>query len=189
MPSQREQYGDIVHRFIGTGRSLCKITLMPFTFINNSMIILRGPIWFFIFKSVSFFAVLPKLFYTQLRLCGNPRVPCASSYCGSDPSPKIPVNVLYSRNIVKSCFWGPSEAEGPQQHSTLLLPLNECSPFGKNFLPFRDEEILPLTEIFYLGKSMWDIEVQDMIWLDWLPLFIGNIYELTTYACIATWEV
>jgi hypothetical protein len=34
------------------------------------------------------------------------------------------------------------------------------------FLPFRDEEILPLAEIFYLEKSMWEIEVQDMIWLD-----------------------
>jgi hypothetical protein len=115
MPNQRVQYGDTVHLFIGMGRSPCKITLMPFTFINNSMIILRGLFWFFIFKSVPFSAVLPKLFYTQLRLCANLRVPCASSYCGSDPSPKIPVNVLYSRNIVKSCFWGPSEAEGPQQ--------------------------------------------------------------------------
>jgi hypothetical protein len=115
MPNQREQYGDTVHLFIGTGRSPCKITLMPFTFTNNSMIILRGLIWFFIFKSVSFSAVLPKLFYTQLRLCAILRVPCASSYCGSDPSPKIPVNALYSKNIVKSCFWGPSEAEGPQQ--------------------------------------------------------------------------
>jgi hypothetical protein len=36
----------------------------------------------------------------------------------------------------------------------LLLPLNECSPFGRNFSPFRDEEMLPLTEIFYLGKGM-----------------------------------
>ena len=104
MPNQREQYGDTVRLFIGTGRSPCKITLMPFTFINNSMIILRGLIWFFIFKSVSLSAVTPKLFYTQLRLYANLRVLCASSYCGSDPSPKIPVNVLYSRNIVKSCF-------------------------------------------------------------------------------------
>jgi hypothetical protein len=32
--------------------------------------------------------------------------------------------------------------------------------------PFREEEILPLTEIFYLWKSIWEIEVQDMIWLD-----------------------
>jgi hypothetical protein len=53
MPSQREQYRNTVHLFIGTGRSLYKITLMPFTFINNSMVILRGLIWLFIFKSVS----------------------------------------------------------------------------------------------------------------------------------------
>jgi hypothetical protein len=36
----------------------------------------------------------------------------------------------------------------------LLLPLNECSPFGRNFSPFRDEEMLPLIEIFYLGKPI-----------------------------------
>jgi hypothetical protein len=30
--SQREQYEGIVHLFIGTGRSLCKITFMPFIF-------------------------------------------------------------------------------------------------------------------------------------------------------------
>jgi hypothetical protein len=53
MTSQREQYGSTVHLFIGTGRSSCKITLMPFTFINNSIVILRGLIWLFIFKSVS----------------------------------------------------------------------------------------------------------------------------------------
>jgi hypothetical protein len=104
MPSQREQYGDTVHLFIGAGRSPCKITLLSFTFINNSMIIPRGLIWFSIFKSVSFSAAIPKLFYTQLRFCANLRVLCASSYRGSDPSPKILVNVLYSRNIVKSCF-------------------------------------------------------------------------------------
>jgi hypothetical protein len=34
------------------------------------------------------------------------------------------------------------------------------------FSHFIDEEILPLAEILYLGKGMWDIEVQDMIWLD-----------------------
>jgi hypothetical protein len=129
MPNQREQYGDIVHLFIGMGRSPRKITLMPLTFINNSMIILRGLIWFFIFKSVSFSAAIPKLFYTQLRLCANLRVLCASSYRGSDPSPKIPVNVLYSRNIVKSCFWGPSEAEGPQQPYYAML----THPFTTSF--------------------------------------------------------
>ena len=115
MPNPREQYRDTFHLFIGTGRSPWKITIMPFTFINNSMITLRGLIWFFIFKSVSFSAAIPKLFYTQLRLCANL---CASSYRGSDPSPKVPVNVLYSRNIVKSCFWGPSKAKGPQHWSS-----------------------------------------------------------------------
>jgi hypothetical protein len=58
MPSQREQYGNTVHLFIGTGRSPCKITLMPFTFINNFIVILRGLIWLFIFKSVSPFPPL-----------------------------------------------------------------------------------------------------------------------------------
>jgi hypothetical protein len=42
MPSQREQYGSTVHLFIGTGRSPCKITFMPFTFANNFMVIHRG---------------------------------------------------------------------------------------------------------------------------------------------------
>jgi hypothetical protein len=55
MPSQHVQYGSTVHLFIGTGRSPCKITLMPFTFINNSIVILRGLIWLFIFKSVPLF--------------------------------------------------------------------------------------------------------------------------------------
>jgi hypothetical protein len=55
MSSQREQYGSTVHLFIGTGRSPCKITLMPFAFINNSIVILRVLIWLFIFKSVSLF--------------------------------------------------------------------------------------------------------------------------------------
>jgi hypothetical protein len=30
--SQREQYGCTVHLFIGTERSLCRITFMPFIF-------------------------------------------------------------------------------------------------------------------------------------------------------------
>jgi hypothetical protein len=54
MPNQREQYGDTVHLFIGTGYSLCKITFMPFTFDNSSTVIYRGLNSLFIFKSVSF---------------------------------------------------------------------------------------------------------------------------------------
>jgi hypothetical protein len=104
MPSQREQYGDTVPLFIGTGRSPCKIILMPFTFANDSIVIHRGLNSLFPFKSVPLSAIMPKVPCAQLRLCANLRILCASSYCGSDPSPKVPVHVLYSRNIVKSCF-------------------------------------------------------------------------------------
>jgi hypothetical protein len=104
MPSQREQYGNIVHLFIGTGRSPCTITLMPFTFANDSIVIHRGLNSLFPFKSVPLSATMPKLPYAQLRLYANLRIFCTSSYCGSDPSPKVPVHVLYSRNVVKSCF-------------------------------------------------------------------------------------
>jgi hypothetical protein len=100
MPSQREQYG----LFIGTGRSPCTITFMPFKFANDSIIIHRGLNSLFPFKSVPLSASMPKLPCAQLRLCANLRILYASSHHGSDPSPKIPVYVLYSRNIVKSCF-------------------------------------------------------------------------------------
>jgi hypothetical protein len=125
MPSQREQYGNTVHLFIGTGRSPCKITLMPFTFINNSIVILRGLIWLFIFKSVSSFCR-----YAEALL----HVASWSSYLSSwSPSQssfvlimflytrnltlKVPVHIFLLENIVKLRFWGPSEAEGPQQHA------------------------------------------------------------------------
>jgi hypothetical protein len=55
MPSHREQYGSTVHLFIGTGRSPCKITPMPLTFANNSIIVHRGLNSLFPFKSVPFF--------------------------------------------------------------------------------------------------------------------------------------
>jgi hypothetical protein len=99
MPSQCEQYGSIVHLFIGTGHIPCKITLMPFTFADDSIVIHRGLNSLFPFKSVPLSSIMPKL-----RLCANLRIFCTSSYCGSDPSLKIPVHVLYSRNIVKPCF-------------------------------------------------------------------------------------
>ena len=109
MPSQREQYESTVHLFIGTGRSPCKITLMPFTFANNSIIIHRGLDSLFPFKSVSFSVITPKLPCAQLRLRSILRIPCASSHCDFDSSPKgpsskVPAHVLYSSNIVKSCF-------------------------------------------------------------------------------------
>jgi hypothetical protein len=55
--SQREQYGGTVHLFIGTGRSLCKITFMPFMFSIDIRTIYRGLDSLFPFKSVSFSAI------------------------------------------------------------------------------------------------------------------------------------
>jgi hypothetical protein len=59
--SQREQYGGIVHLFIGTGRSLCKITFKPFMFTIDLRTIQRGLDSLFPFKSVPFSAAEPKL--------------------------------------------------------------------------------------------------------------------------------
>jgi hypothetical protein len=59
--SQREQYGGTVHLFIGTGRSLCKITFMPFMFTIDLRRIQRGLGSLFPFKSVPFSVAEPKL--------------------------------------------------------------------------------------------------------------------------------
>jgi hypothetical protein len=104
MPSQPEQYGGTVHLFIGTGHSPYKITFMPFTFDNNSIVIRRGLNSLFIFKSVSFSATTPKLSRSHLRRCINLRIVLGFFYCDTDLSPKIPVHTLYSKNTVKSCF-------------------------------------------------------------------------------------
>jgi hypothetical protein len=59
MPSQREQYVSTVYLFIG--HSPRKITPMSFTFANNFIVIHRGLNSLFIFKSVSFSTIMPKL--------------------------------------------------------------------------------------------------------------------------------
>jgi hypothetical protein len=59
--SQREQYEGTVHLFIGTGRSLCKITLIPFMFTIDLRTIFKGLDSIFRFKSVPFSAAEPKL--------------------------------------------------------------------------------------------------------------------------------
>jgi hypothetical protein len=64
--SQREQYRSTVHLFIGTGHSPCKITFMPFTFANDSIVIHRGLNSLLPFKSVPLSTIMPK-------------VPCISS--------------------------------------------------------------------------------------------------------------
>jgi hypothetical protein len=102
MPSQPEQYGGTVLLFIGTGHNPYKITFMPFTLDNNSIIICRGLNSLFIFKSVSLVATAPKLSCSHLRPCINLRITLV--YCDADLNPKIPVHTLYSRNTVKSCF-------------------------------------------------------------------------------------
>jgi hypothetical protein len=53
--SQSEQYGGIVHLFIGMGHSSCKITSKHFTFANNFNVIHRGLNSLFPFKSVPLF--------------------------------------------------------------------------------------------------------------------------------------
>jgi hypothetical protein len=59
--SQREQYGGIVHLFIGTGHSLYKITFIPFIFTIDLKTIYRGLNSLFLFKLVPFSATEPKL--------------------------------------------------------------------------------------------------------------------------------
>jgi hypothetical protein len=61
--SQCEQYDVTVHLFIGTGRSLCKITSMPFMFTVDLRTIYRGLDSIFLFKSVPFSADKLKLPY------------------------------------------------------------------------------------------------------------------------------
>jgi hypothetical protein len=104
MPNQREQYGDTVHLFIGTGHSPYKITFMPFTFDNNSIVVYRVLNSLFISKSVSFSATTPKLSCLHLRRCIDLRIILVFFCRDTDLSPKIPAHTLYSRNTVKSCI-------------------------------------------------------------------------------------
>jgi hypothetical protein len=59
--SQREQYEGTVHLFICIGRSLYEITSMPFMFTIDLRTIYRGLNSLFLFKSVPFSAIEPKL--------------------------------------------------------------------------------------------------------------------------------
>jgi hypothetical protein len=134
MPSQREQYRDTVHLFIGTGRSPCKITITHFTFINNPIVILRGLVWLFIFKSVipfppwcrssSAYSFVIILSFVMIAVPVELRLDHASVYPQPDSWFRRYL-LAYLENIVKSRFWGPSEAEGPQQEysAKTSLPL------------------------------------------------------------------
>ena len=65
--NQREQYGGTVHLFIGTGRSLCEITFIPFTidYIHDTNY--HGSICLFIFKSVQPFVLGMSLCRSSLK--------------------------------------------------------------------------------------------------------------------------
>jgi hypothetical protein len=103
--SRREQYGGTVHLFIGTGRSLCKITFMPFIFSIDLRRNCRGLDSHFLLKSVPFSATEPKLPWAQLRRWFNLRSdPAFHIVYSFIPSPKVPVHILCLGNIVNHVF-------------------------------------------------------------------------------------
>ena len=79
--SQREQYEGTVHLFIGTGHSLCEITLMPFMFTISSRAIYWGLTSLFLLKLVPLSANEPKLPFAQLRHWFNLRPTLLSTFC------------------------------------------------------------------------------------------------------------
>jgi hypothetical protein len=100
----REQYGDTVHLFIGMRRSSCKITFMPFTFANKSIVFQRGLNSLFISKSVSLSAIMPKPSCAQLRLCAILRTLFVLHAVVSFQDRRYLFMHYTSRNIVKPCF-------------------------------------------------------------------------------------
>jgi hypothetical protein len=103
--SQREQYAGTVHLFIGIGRSLHKITFMPFIFTIDLIIICRGLDSLFLLKSVPLSSTELKLPCTQLRhwsnLHSDPAFHIVYSFI---PSLKVPVHILCLGNIVNHVF-------------------------------------------------------------------------------------
>ena len=103
--SQCDQYGSTVHLFIGTGRSLCEITIMPLTFTIDLGIIYQGLDNLFPFKSVSFSTAEPKLFHEQLRHWFILLLNCAlHNMYNFIPCPKVPVHILYLENMLVMFF-------------------------------------------------------------------------------------
>jgi hypothetical protein len=139
MPSQRVQYRNIVHLFIGTGHSPYKITLMPFTFINNSIVILRGLIGFSSLSQFPLSAVMPKLLCTQLRdrfIHRHDRSPFQSSF--------VLTMLLYTRNLIpkipacilrKHCQITFLRTFGSRRPPTLGMPPDRDIEFFIELLP------------------------------------------------------
>jgi hypothetical protein len=103
MPNPREQYGSTVHLFIGAGRSPCEITSRPFAFNDNSIVIYLGLDSLFLFKSVSFFQPTCRSFLAH-SFGSVPSFVLLVFLPSAILTPKVPAQVLHSRNIVKLCF-------------------------------------------------------------------------------------
>jgi hypothetical protein len=102
---QHEQYEGTVHLFIGTGRSLCEISFMPFMFTIDLRTIYWGLDSLFLFKSVPFSGTEPKLPCARLRRWFSLRSNLASHIVYSFiKSPKVPVCVLHLGNIISHVF-------------------------------------------------------------------------------------
>jgi hypothetical protein len=90
---------------LGTGRSLCEITFMPFMFTIDLRTICWGLDSFFLLKSVPFSGTEPKLPCAQLRrwfsLCSDPASHIVYNFI---LSPKVPVYVSHLGNIVSHVF-------------------------------------------------------------------------------------
>jgi hypothetical protein len=129
--SQREQYGGTVHLFIGTGRSMRKITFMPFIFTIdtiNLITICRGLDSLFLLKLVPLSATEPKLPCAQLRRWFNLRSdPAFHIVYNFIQSPKVPVHILCLGNIVNHVFEDLRKTKAPNRHDSeanyTLVPL------------------------------------------------------------------
>jgi hypothetical protein len=112
--SQRELYEGTVHLLIGTGRSLHKITFMPFIFTIDLITIYQGLDNLFLLKSVSLSPTKPKLPCAQLRRWFNLRSdPALHIVYNFIPSPKVPIHILCLGNIVNHVFEDLQKTKAP----------------------------------------------------------------------------
>jgi hypothetical protein len=94
---------------------------------------IKNLIWWCLTFDIIFIALVPKL----LPLWHQPPKRKTLKVC---------------RKQIRTC---PHKRLKPIEDLDIITPLKWVFSFRKNFLPIRNEEIFPLTEIFYLGKSMW----------------------------------
>ena len=155
MPSQREQYGGTVHLFIGTGHNPYKITFMPFTLDNNSIVICRGLNSLFIFKSVSFSAITPKLSCLQLRCCVDLRTLWASPTV-------VPIRVrryllMYytPETLLNHVFEDLRKPKAPNRQFFTFFYFQSVSIFNFNmlFVFLGQEVLLGVQEFIFLMNS------------------------------------